>query len=439
MEFSNSNSSVAYILLCTSVFIPLVISVVLFLIFRGFHEGAVKAITKSKPSFVSLIIVGLYLSALVFVFDVFACAAVTATEHEYAEYVDSNSINFQIIYVTFIFDATVLLSQILCMIYIFYHTVKILCGIQNKRSKAHPHIKRLVGFIIGKKNLKNFKHISDNDIIAAIFPFLLFLPIISFSMHCIYILLAWLTEPEKASFVLLVWYTIVIFLFYSFKSLYKLFSSLNTSHTENKIPMAVDDASDNQKPLQLQAVTTNKICQDEEQSYTAKNTALQRDPENGKPIRDANPPPGNQELSHNHVDTKAFWLTLLSSFAVVGFLVMVVEMFHIVPFHTQSLIDYVVSAFQVVILILSSQFALNVLFETKFDLSKFMRIFIETLGKKDDTMKNENVKAVVQKEQEQLVKVVGVITAEVTSALLRKYPYPEVNADKEHDSIIDPS
>ena len=401
--FSN-NSNVVYILLCTTIILPLVMILVLFLIFRGLSKEASTAITKSKPSFVSFVIVGFYLSVVIFIFDVLACYAVTTSSHEYADYVDSGSINLQINYVTLFIDTSVLLSLILCILYAFYYSIKIFLGIQ-KQFKSHSYILKFIILLIGKKNSENFKQISDNDIIAAIFPFMLFLPIISFSSHCIYIVLSWLTEPEKASFVFLVLYLLIMVLFYSFKSLYKLFSSVKLVYKKKDITT---------EAVLNELSTDNNVNGSQQQSH---GNDLQNKSNLG------NPKYNDEDLSRHHINTQAFCLTLIFSTLVVGLLIMFVAMFIIIPFQSASLIDYVVNVFQIFVLILSSQFALKVIFRTGFDLNNFIEIFINALGKKDK-LKNDNVKAVVQKEEE-LFKVAGVITAELTSTILDLAKSPE--------------
>ena len=236
-------------------------------------------------------------------------------------------------------------------------------------------------------------------IIAAIFPFMLFLPIISFSSHCIYIVLAWLTEPEKASFIFLAFYILIILLFYSFKSLYTSFSSVKLTYKKKNI-------------------TTEAVL--DELRSTEDNGSQQeyhRNDFNESNIEN------NEDSSHRYINTQAFCLTLIFSILVVGFVLVIVAMFIIVPFQSASLIDYFVNVFQIIVLILSSQFALKVIFDTSFDLYNFIEVFKKALGKKEK-LKNDNVKAVVQDEKE-LYKVAGVITAELTSTILDLAKSPE--------------
>ena len=385
-SYFSDNSNVVYILLCTTIIFPFAIILLLFLIFRSLHEGATSAITKSKPSFVSLVIVGFYLSTVIFIFDILVCHSVTTSSHEYADYVDSGSINLQINYVTLFINILVFLSLMLCILYIFYYSIKQLLGIQ-KQSKAHSYILKFIAFLIGKKNSENFKQISDNDIIAAIFPFMLFLPIISFSSHCIYFVLAWLTEPDKAAVFFIAYYFLIIILFYSFKSVYKFFSTKLSSKKKN--------------------VTTEIVLSELKSTETESDDNISQ----------------HEDKSHHYINPQAFCLTLICSGVIVGFVLMIVAMFLIVPFQSVSLIVYIVNVFQIFVLILSTQFALKVIFKAGFDFDNFIEIFIKALGKKDK-LKNDNVKAVVQKKEE-LYKVAGVITAEVTSTILDLAKSPE--------------
>ena len=398
-KYFNNNSNIFYILLCTTIIIPFVIISVLFFAFRGLSEGAASAITKSKPSLVSLVIVGFYLSLAIFIIDILVCVAVTTSSHEYADYVDSGSINLQINYMTLFIDALIFLSQIVC--------IAIVClqcfGIQ-KHPKAYSCLLNFIVHLIGEKNSKNFKQLSDNDIVAAIFPFMLFLSIISFSSHCIYIVLAWLTEPEKASFIFLAFYILIITLFYSFKFLYNNIIVYCVC-TCNKLSCKKKDNTPESKPIELKDINES-------------NDGNESNDENNDGNNESNVK-NNEDL---FINTQAFCLTLIFSILIVGFVIMIAAMFIIVPFQSASLIDYVVNVFQIIVLILSSQFALKVIFDVGFDLRSFIEVFKEALGKKE-RLKNGTVKAVVQ--EKELYKVAGVITAELTSTILDLSKPPE--------------
>ena len=400
--YYEQNFQVFYVLVCTTTIIPIVIILVLYLVFRGLPEGTATGISKSRPSFVSLVIIGVYVSTVIFIFDTLVCHAVVTSGHEYADYVDSGSFNLQINYVTLFIDTFIFLLLMLCLLYIFYYNIKLFFGIQ-KQFKGHSYVLKFIVLFIGKKNSKNFRQLSENDIIAAIFPIMLFLPIISFSSHFIYILLAWLTEPEKASVILLTYYILIIISFYSFKAMYESFSSVKLTYKK--------------KAIATEVVTTElKEIEDENESPERQlQSKIESNPEN----------PDDEYLSHDYINTQAFCITLMCSTLVVFFTIMVALMFIFVPFHSVSLIDYVVNVFQIVILILSSQLALQVIFKTSFDINNFIEIFINAIRSKEK-LKNDNVKAVVRKKEE-LYKVAGVITAEVTSTILDLAKSPEQN------------
>ena len=362
--------------------------------YRSLDKGAVTALNNSKPSFVSFVLIGFYASIVIFIFDIQACHAVVTSNHEFGDYVDSGSINFHLNFVTLFIDASVLLLQILCIVYIFYINIKIFFGI-NKRSKAYPYVLKFIVLLIGKKNSENFRQISDDAIIAAVFPFMLFTPLISFSSHCIYIVLAWLTEPEKASVIFLTLYFVILINFYLFKSLYAKFSSVKIVYKKNK------------------DIATGTVL---EELKTTKDNGNQHSSKGIDFLE-------KKDLSHRYINTQAFCLTLIFSSLIAGFVLMLLAMFIIIPFESVSLIDYVINVFQIFVLILSSQFALKVIFDTGFDLYSFVEVFKEALGKKEK-LKNDNVKAVVQEEKE-LYKVAGVITAELTSTILDLAKSPE--------------
>lgn len=408
-SFSHS-IGISYVTLCITVFIPLGLIVILLITFRNLHKSIVNFIIEpsQQAGLVAYIVIGVYVSFGIFIFDILACEVVSTSNHELADDIDKTSITLQITYVTLFFDSLPFLAQIVCISCIFYHSIKVFFGIQNRQSKPTIYILKVISLVIGNKNMINFKDISDSNIIAVIFPFMLIPPIISLSSHVGYIFLAWLADPAKASAILLLAYAMLLSLFYPFKYIYSSYSSMSISVMD---PKAGAQEIGNSNRLEFQDAS-----QSDENQHT------------GGPGRDE----GDEQLhttklcrmcyvsprKSKQINTQAFCLVLFHSVFIIGLMLMLLVMLMRIPFAAEEFTSYVINILQLLFLIISTQIALRVFSDETFDPVKFIATLKEALVKNKET--NPNIKSVTQVDKYESVKVAGVIAAELTSAILHK-------------------
>ena len=406
---------ITYITLCIAVFVPIGVIIVLFITFRNLQKRIVNFIIRpsQQAGLVAYTVIGVYVSFSIFVLDILACKVVSTSDHEFAGDIDQTSIALQITYVTLFFDSLPFLSLIVCISCIFYHSIKIFLGIQNRQS---IYIHKAISLVVGNKNVINFNNISDSNIIAVIFPFMLIPPIISLSSHVGYIFLAWITDPSKASAILILVYAILLCLFYSFKYIYISYSSLNFSVMEPNRVTETGEEIGNSDRLEFQDIQED-ISQGDKSQHTTEPGRGEGDGQlhTTKLCRLCYVSP----IITKQINTQAFCLVLFHSVFIMGFLIIIITMLILIPFAAEEFTSYVVNILQLLVLIISTQFSLRVFFNEKFDVVEFIATLKEALVKNKET--NSNIKSVTGTQDKNVpVKVAGVIAAELTSAILQK-------------------
>lgn len=404
--YTGKRKELIFIIICITINIPLIVIVFLLIVFRKLHKIIGKSIEKpsNQANVVALALIGINLSTAIFIFDVLACLVVSTSSHEYADNIDSTSINLQITYVTLILDSIFLLSLLLCLIYIFYHNIKQFFGIQNRTSKVYNCILITTSLIVGKDNVNQFKRITDCEVVAAIFPFMLIPPLLSVSTHIGYIVLAFLTEPSKCTTILIDCYAIFLYLYVAYKSCYKYHSSLNLSVRH--------DVRDKDGAFENGDIEIEHLPRvlDKEAKYPINNMLYYEIETN--------------DCSHakiKHINTQAFCLVLSYSIFIIGIMAMIVSMFAVLPFASEDFLTYVINLFHVIVLIVTTQFAFKFAFDVKFDIPKVIETFKDIITKKKVTEKNKDLVSTIEKE-DSLAKIAGMVAAEITDVIVNKIP-----------------
>ena len=412
--YSGRMKELFFIIICVTISIPLIISVVLLIVFRKLHMVIGKSIEEpsNQANVVSLALIGINLSTAIFIFDVLACQVVSTSSHEYADNIDSYSINLQITYVTLFLDSLFLLSLVLCLIYIFYHNIKQFLGIQNRTSKIYNCILISISLIVGKDNVTQFKSITDCEVIAAIFPFMLIPPLLSVSTHIGYIVLAFLTEPSKCTTILIDCYAIFLYLYIAYKYCYKYHSSFNLSVRRDVCDKgdALENGGNNIEiehlPQVLDRGAKYPVIYYEIETKNGYSQAAN--------VQD-------RLCERAKINTQAFCLVLFYSLFIIGIMGMIISMFAVLPFASEDFLTYLINLFHVLALIVTTQFAFKIAFDAKFDVMNVIETFKDIITKKKVTEKNKDLVTTI-KEEDSLAKVAGIVAAEITDVIVNKIP-----------------
>ena len=421
---ASTEAKFSFVIISSTVFMPVTMMIVIVIIFRSLLNRIAKSVfnrPSKQANLVALVIVGIYVTLGVYLFDILACFRVSTSQHEYADLIDSSSTTLWITYVTLSLNSSFLSLLIICILYIFYHNIKLFLGIQTRNSKL---LLNCISFISGKENLMHYSRLSVDGVTAVMFPLMLIPPLLSFSSHIGYILIAFLTEPQKCTTVILNFYVMLICLYFSSKFCYRYHSSFNISIssdgddtiTATAAAMVQKESGNNESEIQLKIIGDS--CND-----GASETM-------GSPARKCHKTKKYKMCytiprEPRHINTQAFCLVFLYSTFIVAVIVMIILTFVLLPFKSEDLLTYLVNATQIVILVLSTQIAFKVFFGVKFDVNQFFKTFRQTLVRRDE-QQTESSKEFIStvKNEESFVKIGGVVAAELTNVIMR---LPEKN------------
>ena len=226
--------------LAFTVVIPFIIIGIFAAVIRSTHNEIRQKLTESSkdhPILVGLTLTGIYFMFFVIAMDI-AALAFYRTDHEYSDFGVDNTFNLFILWITFGFDAIVFLHLLMCMIY--------LCCFQLRKDgtclsctsccleKFLPlffisYFYAIFGSKTQSKMWKEMQSESDGDdkkespIVKWIVTALMLAPLFSVGSHAGYILIAWVTEPDKTTSAFLVGVGSLVFMFFVFKQCYTLY------------------------------------------------------------------------------------------------------------------------------------------------------------------------------------------------------------------------
>ena len=117
----------------------------------------------------------------------------------------------------------------------------------------------------------------------------------------------------------------------------------------------------------------------------------------------------------NHINTQTFCFLLLISLAITGVAAMFVLIFLLLPFSSQELVTYLFQLLQLVVVLVSTQIAYQLLGGGSFSLQSIVEKFKEVYAKKGT---NDKLVAIAEKKHEELSGVVGEFAAELTDVVI---------------------
>ena len=215
--------------LAFTVVIPFIVIGVFAAVIRSTHNEIRQKLTESSkyhPILAGLTLTGTYFMFFVIAMDI----AALKKKHEYSELEVDNTFNLFILKITFGFDAIVFLYLLVCMMY--------LCCFQLHKdglcSPCAPGCLKCLPFffifyfyaIFGSKTqnkIWQLKEKGDKPIVMWMITALMLAPLFSIGSHAGYILIAWVTEPDKTTAAFLIAIGSFVFTFIVFKQCYTLY------------------------------------------------------------------------------------------------------------------------------------------------------------------------------------------------------------------------
>ena len=364
---------------------------------------------------VAMVLTGMWITIGVLVCDILACTFVLNGYHEYSNDIQGTSINLHIVFATLACDLIFVLPILLSILYI--------CICYNWRGafkragcnvtfSSHSRLLTCVAFLVGKNTINKISRLTENEIVSIMFPVMLITPVLCVSSHLGYIMLAWLTEPSKCTTTLVLYYTFLVCLFFSFRKCYHAHSGIRfTINWSRK-----DDVDSNGGTSKSVEENEGKGMELEviEDAQCAK---VEHATEEVLPSSDSCCCIAFGQANKKHINIQAFSLLLLYGTFIVGIAAMVVLIFLLLPFASQELVMYLFHVIQLLVVLLSIRFTYNLFFSNTFSFETIVQKFKEVYAKRGH---NKVLASIAQQEHEELADVAGEFAAEFTDVMINK-------------------
>ena len=437
--YSNRNPSFVFIIVCTTLLIPIFTAFLLFSAIRRMDEGAVNSFTHSKShgTVVAVVLTGGIVSIGILVCNVLSCIVVVNDQHEYVDYIQGRPINLYICFGTLVLNIIFILPTFAYILYIiiFYNGRRVfrkLCC--NPACSLHPRLQKAVVFLIGHNTYNRITTLSKDSVVSIMFPLMIATPILCISTHIGYIMLAWLTEPSKCTSSFLLYYLLLLYLFFAFKRFYGMHSKIKVSIDYLNEPAAENGVGKtSQRNASQRGTDHDKSDSGQENSNTKDGTAAIElgDVKGGE--RSSTSSSNGEEcveeiydvhkgvvsfgvVHRSHINTQTFCFLIFAGFAITGVAAMFVLIFLLLPFSSQELITYIFQLLQLVVVLVSTQIAYRILGSGSFNLQNIVKKFKDVYAEKGA---NEKLASIADQEHEELSDVIGEFAAEFTDVVIK--------------------
>ena len=387
---------------------PLFVLLFLGTLTRNINDNIIESFTSPTKyaTMVALVLTGIWITIGILMCDVLACTVVLEGNHEYSQDITGRPINLYIVFGTLVSDIVFTIPMLFCIIYICVgnngrRIFDRLCCNSLFSSCSYC----LFNLVVGKNTSKKISKLSENSIISFMFPFMLVTPLLCFSSHLGYIMLAWLTEPSKCTTTILLYYFFFLFLFLSFRRYYKIYSKVTFSckccyrkshNDDTKI-----ETGDHNIKLDVYGKKRNEHKL-EDLSAKASFCCL-----------------SHSRANPEHINTQAFCLLLFYGVFIVGIALIFVLIFLLLPFSSQEVVIYLFQVFQLIVVLVSIQFASQLFLSDSFSLVNFFQKFKEVYAERG---RNKNLSLIASKKDEELADLAGKFAAEFTDYIISAAP-----------------
>ena len=374
----------------------------------------------SHATIVAVVMTGLIITGTILVMNFLACLVVVNGRHEYAPYIHGYSINLYIVFGTMVCNLLFTLPLLFCIIYITTcfnarGILRRLCC--NVACSLNPCISRFIAFALGQYVFDKIATLSANNVVSLMFPLMMATPILCFSSHVGYILLAWLTEPSKCTAIFILYYALIFYFFIAFSKFYNVHSRMKLSSTISKNDVKnVQHKVEGVNDVNLEMVAVSASGDTEGQPQAAIPTIeegtefvnIMRRTCFGRVVGRSNT---------QYINTQAFCLLLFYSFFVVGITVIFILIFLLLPISSENLVTYILQLLQLVVVLVSTQLAYQLLFGSSFSFESVVKKFKEVYAEKGG---NERLSAIARQRHEELSDITGEFAAKFTDMIIQK-------------------
>ena len=400
--YSSKESTIVYTLICLTILFPFF---VIILCLCAYKKAGEVVHSLSKPSkhgtTVAMSLIGVYVSLTIYVMDIFACRSAITANHEYRDDVKDSSINVTLTIGTLICDTMFLLPLIFGLSCALCICCKEMCD--GKEVECNLPSKIL---IIYNKMIKEEDTSKDN-----IFLCMLVSPLLCFSSHVGFILMAWLTEPTKSTTVFILFYFVFVYLFLVFRECYHFHVDFHFPWTHK------EELSQDQNVME---VKKNDYAVDEDPSPSGTTIDLSQN-QDASPSGTSTTTKLASLRNKECINIQAFCLILLvHSIFIVGIPIMIALAFILVPLETADLVTYIFQLFQLLVVMISTIFIYQLFSTQKFNIDTFLKVFRKNIDKEIEGTDNIDSGEKGTSERSNDTEKAGVIVAQLTNTILKQ-------------------
>ena len=341
-------------------------------------------------------LIGVYVSFSIYVMDILACHSAVTANHEYKNDIEESSINVTLTIGTLICD-TIFLLPLISGLFIC------LMKMCDKKDKCTL----LTNCLSDKLKI---------DTNTLIFLCMLVSPLLCFSSHVGFILMAWLTEPTKSTTVFIIFYLVFVYLYLVFRECYRF-------HVNFRFPWwkEVGKVSHSRNQKGNSSSTTNPTT-----DYTAFSRAQEMVKLNESPSGAGNTTSddavqdqgtslaGDPTDEESCINVQAFCLILLvHSIFIVGIPIMIALAFILVPLETAELVTYIFHLFKLLVVLVSTIFIYKLFFTQKFNIDRFLKVFHKKFNEENKDKGTNHTGSAAENDTEKTGKLVAQLTHKI--------------------------
>ena len=391
----------------TTILLPICVTLIVFSIFRGAHDTVTKNLVKPErhPHLVGMAMTGLTFSITIFVHDVIASYRIVYDFDQFRSYVSGYTPHFAFIHATTAIGFFFVLTQLLIWIYYIYCALMQYLGWRRKFTFPRK-LGSVVSAIVGKKNSVYIRRLSDNDIIAFTILYMLIPPTFLATAHIGFIVHAWLVDPNRATITLLLFYASTGYLYIAFKKVYEIHGNVSFSTRRQTL----GEAEEGGKEVIPQLPPAGQKTGDKSDGDMEKKSSYKLCIECYI----------NFGVETNHLNVQALVIDLLYSVLIVSFAAIALAIFVAIPTATESIFAYFTNIFQLMVILVTAQISINVLFAVQFSFENFLDIFRNRLATKEETKLNSAMVCVARNEEASTTEVAGVLAADIADTFMNE-------------------
>ena len=384
---------------------------------RKVEDSVVNSFTHytNHATIVASVLTGGVVSLAILVVNVLACALVLGRDFEFTGHVDETSINLYIVFSTLAINILFSLPLLLCVFYIMIcfngrNIFKRLCCKRALACSVSPCLSHCVKLSVGSYTFEKIESLSKSSIISVMFPLMMLTPVLCLSSHVGYILLAWLTEPEKCTVVFLLYYVGLLFFFFTFRKCYKVHSKIKFSLKGlSKQRKKVGNGGKERDTSGIELAIVGSERNDAKSSVDFGEIEPEIKSKRCCVFEFHSNP------DKEHINTQAFCLLVFYGFIIAGFAAMVALFIRFLPFESAELVTYMFQLLQLIVVLVSAQIGYQLLFGNGFSLESVFKKFKEVYAERGG---QEKLVAIAEKKHEELSNVVGEFAAELTDVVI---------------------